>query len=76
MKMFNVPSMEGDSMSMFSVHYLIRRESDNLYWNGGNPIYQSAWSRTGGIRVFTKSDAEKICQGLLVDFLCIIDEDE
>lgn len=62
-------------MGMFSVHYLIRRESDNLYWNGGNPTYSSAWDRVG-IRIFTKDDAQKICDGLLVDTRCIIDEDE
>jgi hypothetical protein len=62
-------------MSMFSIHYLIRRKSGG-YWNGGPPIEESSWSNASGIGIHAKKDAEEVVKRLMLGIETVIEEEE
>lgn len=65
-------------MSMFSIHYLIRR--GELWWNGGAPSKKESWVAYDrpAVRFRSKGSAELVLRGVLASVAheCAIEEDE
>jgi hypothetical protein len=65
-------------MGMFSIHYSIRQDSDdNLYWGGGLPGDGLCWVRPqDAVRFKFRDSAERVMEGVLHGFKCVVEEDE
>lgn len=53
-------------MSMFSIHYVIRKRNIG-YWNGGPPLDRESWlAYSEAVRFHTRDSAEKVLRGVLM----------